>query len=118
MTDKPEPGGGDKPLLIYTTFPAVESAETVASALLDQGLIACANILPGMTAMYNWQGQRHSDPEVVMILKTRVALAEKVIAATRSGHPYCNPAIVALEPSGGSADFFAWIAGQTASPKD
>ena len=117
MTDKPEPGAGDKPLVIYTTFPSLETAETVASALLDRSLIACANILPGMTAIDAWQGQRHRDSEVVMILKTRAALAETVIAATRARHPSDNPAIITLTPTGGSADFFAWIASQTASPK-
>ena len=114
MTSKPDHDSGDKPILIYTTFPALAAAEAAASKLLDGGLIACANIIPGMVALYDWQGNRHRDAEVVMILKTRACLVEAVMTATRAHHPYDNPAIIAIDPIAGSADYFAWIAAQTA----
>ena len=111
--DKPDDDDGDKPILIYTTFPTRETAEAVADALLDRHLIACANIIPGMVALYRWRGQHHRDVEVVMILKTRGALAEQVIEATKRLHPYETPALVALRPVAGDLDYFAWIAQQT-----
>ena len=115
MTSKPDHGSGDKPILIYTTFPALASADAAASKLLDGGLIACANIIPGVVALYTWQGKRHRDDEVVMILKTRASLADAVMTATRALHPYDNPAIIAIDPVAGSVDYFAWIAAQTAA---
>ena len=36
------------PLFIYITCASEDEAERIASALLDERLIACANILPGM----------------------------------------------------------------------
>ena len=116
-TDKPEQNDDDKPLLVYTTFPTLAEAETVAAGLVDAGLVACANIVPQMVAIYEWQGQRHRDSEVVMILKTRAGLSEAVMAAVRAGHSYDNPAIIALEPVGGSANYLAWIVQQTAQPR-
>lgn len=105
----------DKPVLVYTTCPATDMAESIGAALVDQGLAACVNIFPGMTSIYIWQGERHRDSEVVMIVKTMAARADAAMAAIRERHPYSNPALLVLAVDGGSADFVAWIAEQTAS---
>mgnify|MGYP001416575482 CR=1 FL=1 len=103
----------DKPVLIYSTFPSPEEAERIGGALVDQGLAACVNILPGMTAIYVWEGKRSRDSEAVMIIKTRASLADAAIAEGRKLHSYANPAFVTLPIEGGSADFLQWIEVQT-----
>jgi periplasmic divalent cation tolerance protein len=103
----------DKPVLIYSTFPSPAEAERVGGSLVDRGLAACVNIFPGMTAIYMWEGKREQGSEAAMLIKTRAALADEVIAAARKLHPYTNPALVVLPIEGGSADFLAWIAAQT-----
>ena len=108
---------GNKPLLFYTTFPNSEAAESCATVLVERGLVACANIIPGMVAIYAWQGQLNRDPEVVLILKTRAALADAVTAAIKTHHPYEVPAIIAVAAVTGSADYVSWISAQTASPQ-
>ena len=107
----------DKAVLIYSTFPTPEAAENAGSKLVDQGLAACINILPGMTSIYTWQGQRQRDSEAVMVIKTRKALADAAIAEARRHHPYDNPAFVVLPVEGGSPDFLRWIAEQTADKR-
>jgi periplasmic divalent cation tolerance protein len=106
----------DKPVLIYATFPSVAEAERIGGALVDCGLAACVNILPGMTSIYVWEGKRQQDAEAAAIIKTRASLAEAVIAEGRRLHPYSNPAFVVLPIDGGSADFLRWISEQTAKP--
>lgn len=103
----------DKAVLVYTTFPGPEAAETVGGALVDSGLAACVNIIPGMTSIYVWQGSRHRDNEAVMIVKTRASLAERVMAEIKARHSYDNPALVVLPVDGGSPEFLGWIMGQT-----
>lgn len=103
----------DKAVLVYATFPSLETAETEGAALVDAGLAACVNILPGMISIYIWNGARHRDAEVVMIIKTRGSLAEKVIDQVRVRHPYENPALLVLPVEGGSAQYLAWLLGQT-----
>jgi periplasmic divalent cation tolerance protein len=107
----------DKTVLIYSTFPSPEAAETVGGALVDRALAACVNILPGMTSIYVWQGERHRDAETVMVIKTRAQIADTVVAEARRMHPYTNPAFIVLPVSGGSADFLRWIEEQTATPR-
>ncbi len=105
----------DKPVLIYATFPDAGAAEAVGGALIDRGLVACVNIVPGMTSIYNWQGARHRETEVVAIMKTRASLAERVIADARALHAYENPALLVLPVEGGSQAFLDWIMTQTAT---
>lgn len=107
----------DKPVLIYATFPSLAEAERIGGALVDRGLAACVNILPGMTSIYVWEGKRERETEAAAIIKTRAGLADTAIAEGRKLHPYSNPAFVVLPAEGGSADFLRWIAEQTANPR-
>ena len=103
----------DKAVLIYSTFPNPEAAEAVGAHLVDARLAACVNIIPGMTSIYRWQGERQKDSETVMIIKTRAALAEKVIDEGRARHPYTNPAFLVLPVEGGAEAFLDWIRAET-----
>lgn len=105
----------DKPVLVYSTFPSSEAAEAAGGELVDRQLAACVNIIPGMTSIYHWQGERHRDAEVVMIIKTRSSLANRVVSEIRSLHPYANPALLVIPVEGGSGDFISWIFSVTAS---
>lgn len=102
--------------LIYATFPNPGEAERVGGALVDRGLAACVNILPGMTSIYVFEGRRCRDSETVLIVKSRAALAERVVAEVKSMHTFTNPAIMVLPVAGGSQAFLAWIDAQTARP--
>lgn len=107
----------DKPVLIYATFPSPEEAERVGGLLVDRGLAACVNIFPGMTSIYVWEGKRQRESETAMLVKTRAAIADRVIAEARKLHPYTNPALLVLPVVAGSEDFMRWIAEQTQAPK-
>jgi periplasmic divalent cation tolerance protein len=104
----------DDIVLIYATVPDEATAETIATTLLEARLIACANIWPGMTALYRWQERIARDREVVMILKTCSNLADAAIQAARAKHPYDTPAFVVLPTSGGHAPFLDWVRTETA----
>jgi periplasmic divalent cation tolerance protein len=105
----------DKPVLIYSTFPSAEAAETVGRALLEQRLAACVNVIPGMTSIYHWEGRIERASETVMIIKTRMALSAAAIAAAKERHPYTNPALLIVPIEGGSADYLAWLVEETAA---
>ena len=105
----------DKLVLIYSTFPSAEAAATVGESLVTARLAACVNILPGMLSIYEWEGQLHRDPEAVMIIKTRAALAPAVVAAIAERHTYDTPAIVVLPIEGGAAPYLDWVRNQTSA---
>ncbi|MEP9351975.1 divalent-cation tolerance protein CutA [Xanthobacter sp. KR7-65] len=101
-----------QPCLVYTTFPSLDDAETTGRALVEAGLVACANILPGMVSLYRWEGRTERGDEVVMLLKTTAGHAAAVVEAVRARHPYELPAIVVLPIAGGLPAYLDWIAGE------
>ena len=105
----------DRPLLVYTTFPDVDSALTIGEGLVRDGLIACINVLPGMRSVYAWKGAIEQGQEAVGILKTRKGLQEKVHRVLKERHPYETPVVLFIEPTGGDAATLEWLFTETAS---
>lgn len=111
--DKRDSDGGTDAVMVYATFPDEAAAAAVAEALVCAGLIACANVMPGVTSFFIWEGRLEREREVAVVMKTVRALAADVVAETRRRHTYDNPAVIVLPIVAGSADYLAWIALQT-----
>lgn len=100
-------------VLVYITAADRAQALEIGRALVESRLAACANILPGITSIYRWEGQVHQDDEVALLAKTRSELAEAVIAKVLELHSYSCPCVVALPISAGNPAFLEWIAAET-----
>ena len=103
--------------LIYTTWPDADSARAAAAAVVTEGLCACANILPGMTSVYRWQGVIETAAECVALFKTTTVAAGALRDRLLTLHPYDEPAIIALPVEGeaSSTGFLDWITAQVAA---
>jgi periplasmic divalent cation tolerance protein len=99
---------------IYMTASSREEALSIARILLAERLIACANVLPEITSVYNWEGALHEAPEFPVLLKTRTSLIDAVTIRIRQLHSYQVPSIVAWKSIGGNADYFDWVHAATA----
>lgn len=99
----------ERPVLVYTTYPSLVEAEKTGRLLVEKGLAACVNILPGMRSIYRWQGKVENAEEVVMIVKTRDAQKEAVAAEVKRNHFYDTPAILFLPSDGGDKAYVEWI---------
>jgi periplasmic divalent cation tolerance protein len=104
----------DEPVLVYTTYPSLVEAEKGGRKIVEAGLAACVNIVPAMRSIYRWKGAIEAADEVVMIVKTRASLAERVTAAVKASHSYETPAVLVLPVSGGNQPFIDWILAETA----
>ena len=100
--------------VIYSTFSNIESARQAASVLVEERLLACANILPGAVSIYSWEGTVHADPETILIGKTRTDLVLSAIARLQTLHPYETPCITSWPITASSESYAAWV-GQTTS---
>lgn len=79
--------------LIWCPFGNEEAAAEAARQLLDERLIACANLVPGMRSLYVWRGERGEARECGALFKTEARLLDKAIARLAAIHPYETPAI-------------------------
>jgi periplasmic divalent cation tolerance protein len=105
----------ERALLVYTTYPSIVEAERAGRSIVEQRLAACVNILPGMVSHYWWQGAIERGEEVVMIIKTRASLAERVCAAVKAGHSYTTPAILVLPVEQVEPAYLDWLMAETAA---
>jgi periplasmic divalent cation tolerance protein len=103
----------ERAVFVYTTYPSIVEAERAGRALVERRLCACVNILPRMISLYWWQGKVDRGDEVVMIIKTRTSLSEKVRAAVKEMHSYTTPAILVLPIESVDPDYHAWIVAET-----
>ena len=104
----------DQEIVILVTAPSEEEAEKIGRALVEAGLIACANILPGIRSIFFWEGKVTQEQECLLLLKSRGELFEAITVAVKSLHSYTVPEIIALPITRGSQDYLAWIREVTA----
>ena len=96
--------------LIWCPFPDEDSAAAAAATLLDEGLIACANLLPAMRSLYAWRGERGDARELGALLKTRADRLDAALARLVELHPYETPAAVAWRCDAAAPATIEWLA--------
>ena len=103
------------PLLVLTTFPQREAAESLARELLANRLAACIQIGATVHSLYHWRGEIETADETPVAIKTRSALYPQLEAAIRARHPYELPEIIAVPITHGLPAYLDWIAAETAT---
>jgi len=96
-------------VVVLSTVPDDQSAETIARALVDEKLAACVNVLPPMLSIYRWKGAVERETERQIVMKTtseRVAALEKRLAEL---HSYELPEFIVLHAGGGSEAYLEWV---------
>ena len=102
-------------LVVLTTTPNTEEAETLAKKIISEKLAACVQVLPPMKSFYFWEGAVQAETEHLVLIKTlaeKYAELEKFIQAN---HSYDVPEIVALAAENASAKYLSWIENYCAS---
>ncbi|WP_230292329.1 divalent-cation tolerance protein CutA [Croceicoccus sp. Ery5] len=95
--------------LIWCPFADEDSAAAIAGQLLDEALIACANLLP-VRSLYIWNGERGEGRECAALFKTRADLLDRAIARLEAVHPYDTPAISGWRCDGTGTSMREWLA--------
>jgi periplasmic divalent cation tolerance protein len=101
-------------VLVMVTAPDLETARSIARALVDRKIAACVNISPGLISVYAWKGELEESQEVLLLIKTRAALVQDhLIPLVHDLHPYELPEIISLPIVGGSRMYLDWIQEET-----
>lgn len=95
--------------LVFCTCPDRETGLNIASVVVERRLAACANLVPGLTSVYHWQGRIHQDEEVLLLIKTPATRFEALREALLELHPYELPEIIAVPISEGLPAYLNWI---------
>ncbi len=109
---------GTEALLVLTNLPDRDSAERLATDLVECHAAACVNLLAECHSTYRWQGKMETAREVPVLIKTTTAAYPNVEAVIRARHPYELPEIIALPVINGLPAYLEWVARETQAVKE
>lgn len=101
-------------VVVLSTAGSRDEAERLATALVDERLAACVNLVEPLTSIYRWQGKVERASEVLMVIKTRRARAARLVARLRALHSYDVPEAIVLPIVAGAAPYLRWVMAETA----
>jgi len=103
-------------VVVLTTAPDREVAERLATSLVEERLVACGNIVPGVTSIYRWEGEVHNDSEVMLLLKSTHQLVAALRERIAQLHPYDLPEVLVLPVAEGTDRYADWVRGEVREP--
>ncbi|MEM1062449.1 MAG: divalent-cation tolerance protein CutA [Planctomycetota bacterium] len=75
-------------ILLDIPCPDRETALRLARTLVEERLIACGNVIDGVTSVYRWEGAIEESPEVILLAKTTAERADEAAKRAETLHPY------------------------------
>lgn len=95
--------------LIYVPCSSLSEAKNIAQTLVREKQIACANIIPQIFSIYEWEGKIVEDKEVLLIAKTSRDKIPAIQARIQELHSYECPCIAAIAISDINPKYASWI---------
>jgi periplasmic divalent cation tolerance protein len=99
--------------VVFVTVGKRDEAEKIASALVEEKLAACCNLVGPIRSVYRWKGEICRDEETLLIFKTRRESFEKLRARVVELHSYTVPEIIAVPIVAGHASYLDWVREET-----
>ncbi len=96
-------------IIVMVTTSSKQEAEKIAQQLLEDKLIACANIVDPVSSLFHWAGKIDHAEECLMLMKSRADLFEALSAKVKALHSYEVPEVLALPVLKGSAAYLGWL---------
>ena len=96
-------------IVILVTSKDKREAEKIAQSLLEERLIACANIVNPVSSFFHWSGKIERAEECLIVMKSRMDLFGQVAERVKGLHSYEVPEILALPIVDGSAAYLGWL---------
>lgn len=105
-------------VVVLSTAPDVLLAKRIAHVLVEESLVACAQVGSAMTSMYLWQGNLEGCEEIPLSFKTTAAVLPALHRRLCELHPYEVPEFLVMGVPAGSATYLDWVAQSVAAPPD
>jgi periplasmic divalent cation tolerance protein len=96
-------------VVALTTVPAGHDAAEMARTLVQRGLAACVNLVPGVTSIYQWDGAIETSQEQQLVIKTCMDRVPELDRAIAELSPYDVPECIVIPIVAGSPGYLAWL---------
>jgi len=101
--------------IITTTTDSKENAETITQFLVENKLVACVQSTT-VQSTYYWGGSITESEEILLQMKTRRSLFEKVQTHIEHLHAYEVPEIIMVPLAAANRGYLQWIEAETVNP--
>ncbi|KRH97894.1 divalent cation tolerance protein CutA [Cylindrospermopsis raciborskii CHAB3438] len=102
-----------KVIFLYVTCKDRDEALSIGKLLVQERLVACANIVENMDSIYWWNGEVQVEKEAILIMKSRQDLFVQIKDKISSLHSYDTPCIVAMPIDYVSETYLSWLIKET-----
>jgi periplasmic divalent cation tolerance protein len=97
------------PIVVTTTFEDRQEAEKLVDILLQERLIACAQIGEPVSSAYWWNDEITRSSEYTVVMKSTSELFQRLEKAIKINHSYDVPEIIAVPIVKISDDYRIWL---------
>jgi periplasmic divalent cation tolerance protein len=94
---------------VIITTARTTDAVPLLQKMLDQRLVACGNIFPGVRSLYRWKGKICDEEEAFIFMETTEEGLSQAKQSLQEFHPYEVPKILILEPGDVNAAYLSWL---------
>ena len=98
--------------IITTTTDSKENADAITQRLLEKKLVACVQSTTIHSA-YHWEGKIMHSEEILLQMKSRRSLFEKIQSEIKHLHAYDLPEIIMVPMTGANPLYLQWIEEET-----
>ncbi len=96
-------------IIVLVTTANKQEAEKIAQHLINDKLIACANIIGPITSLFRWSENIEQAEEYLILIKSRQDLFDRLTEVVKTMHSYEVPEILALPIVNGSRTYLDWL---------
>ena len=94
--------------ITIATCPDKDMAKSIAKLLVEQRLAACVQMFP-IESVYIWHDKICDENEVMLLIKSKTELFDKISALIRESHTYEVPEIIQIPIADGLPEYLKWI---------
>lgn len=102
-------------IIIYATFPSRELAEKTVRTLLEEQLVAGANMIQA-ESLFRWQGKIEQRSEWAVFFQAERNFYKRIESRIKQLHSDTVPQIVMWKMKDGYPPFLKWIIDETSRP--
>ncbi|MFT5169928.1 MAG: periplasmic divalent cation tolerance protein [Candidatus Omnitrophota bacterium] len=96
-------------IVVFVTAKNLREANKIADTCVKGKLVACANVVKGVSSVFMWDNKMTRENEVLVMMKSQKKLFKRIMATIKEIHSYDVPEIIAIPIADGNLEYLNWI---------
>ena len=94
---------------IHWTSGSLDEARKISRYLVQERLVACAQVIPWIESIYMWNNQLETAQESKIVFKSHFSAYEKIKKVILDNCQYEIPEIIYHRIEGGNPEYMQWL---------